>query len=143
MAFMLCMAGLVMTDTAFSAGGQQCVDNKDGTVTDNHSGLMWSKVHAGPMYWDQAKSYASGLSLGDHSDWRLPTKDELLGLFNSPCKNNMVVPKTLYWSSTPNTMVTGISVKGQIYCVSFSSGDVITRHKVQEEQKVRAVRTAQ
>ncbi len=39
LAFMLCMTLLVMSGTAFSAGLKQCVDNGDGTVTDNNAGL--------------------------------------------------------------------------------------------------------
>ncbi len=62
LAFMLCLAGLVLSGTAFA---QQCVDNGDGTVTDNATGLMWQKATANLMTWDTAMSYASSLSLGD------------------------------------------------------------------------------
>jgi hypothetical protein len=40
MAVLLCLAGFVMPGTTFA---QQCVDNGDGTVTDNGTGLMWQK----------------------------------------------------------------------------------------------------
>ena len=44
------------------------------------------------MSWDQAKSYAKRLALGGHKDWRLPTMDELRGLYDgsltSPCKGS-------------------------------------------------------
>ncbi len=74
LAFMLCLTGLVMSGTVLA---QQCVDNGDGTVTDKGAGLMWQKATAGPMDWHTAMSYASSLSLGGHSDWRLPSSDEL------------------------------------------------------------------
>jgi hypothetical protein len=64
LAFMLCLAGLVMSGTAFA---DRCVDNGDGTITDNGTGLMWQEATAGKMNWDAAMSYASGLSLGGHS----------------------------------------------------------------------------
>lgn len=95
--FMLCLAGLVMTSTSFA---ERCVDNGDGTVTDNDTMLMWQKATAGSMNWDSAKNYASSLSLGDHSDWRLPSKDELVGLTYSPCRDMMDERDDHYWSSS-------------------------------------------
>lgn len=96
-ALMLCLTGLVMSGTAFA---DRCVDNGDGTITDNGAGLMWQKATDGRMNWNDAMSYASGLSLGGHSGWRLPNKDELVGLYNSECKNLMNVRSVRYWSST-------------------------------------------
>jgi hypothetical protein len=104
MVFMFCMVGGIMIGTAFGAGGQengQCVDNKDGTVTDKNTGLMWQKATAGHMNWNGAMNYASGLSLAGHSDWRLPTKEELERIYKSPCKSMMDVGYGWYWSSSP------------------------------------------
>jgi hypothetical protein len=140
---MLCMAGLIMTGTAFSAGGQEslCVDNKDGTVTDNNSGLMWQKASAGVMRWNDASIYASGLSLAGHSGWRLPTKDELVGLYNSPCKKRMEVVSDWYWSSSPCA-----GIPGYVWKVSFTSGDVdrgyMGDHYKSSRHLVRPVRNA-
>ncbi|MFO7728636.1 MAG: DUF1566 domain-containing protein [Desulfonatronovibrio sp.] len=104
MAVMLCLTGLVISGTAIA---QQCVDNGDGTVTDNGTGLMWQKATAGPMNWDAAMSYASSLSLGGHSGWGLPSKDELLGLYHGPsCRDMMDVRKDYYWSSTTYALYT-------------------------------------
>jgi hypothetical protein len=137
----LCMVGLAMTGTAFGAGGQElpCVD-QDGTVTAKHMGLMWQKATAGPMNWHDAKTYASGLSLGGHSDWRLPTKDELVGLYNSPCKGIMIVGSDLYWSSS--------SYKGDshdicdVWYVNLGNG-YVGLYYVNNSLRVRAVRNAQ
>ena len=101
--FTLCLTMLDMPGTALA---ERCVDNSDGTVTDNSAGLMWQKATAGPMNWDQAMSYASGLSLGGHSDWRLPSRYELEDLYDSPCKNMMDVREDYYWSSTTSDYVT-------------------------------------
>ena len=47
------------------------IDNGDGTVTDTETGLMWQKATAPGTYnWQNALSYAEGLTLGGHSDWR-------------------------------------------------------------------------
>ncbi|MFO7817797.1 MAG: DUF1566 domain-containing protein [Desulfovibrionales bacterium] len=141
MAFMLCLAGLVISGTAFCAGGPQCVDNEDGTVTDNGSGLMWQKATIGRMKWEQAMSYTSGLSLGGHSGWRLPGKDELMGLHNSPCKDMMVVRSSplrdcFYWSSL------NANYGYHAWCVSFTRVGYANRHTKQARHNVRAVRWA-
>ncbi len=127
--FMFCLTG-----TAFA---EQCVDNGDGTVTDNDTGLMWQKATADPMDWDSAMSYASGLSLGGYSDWRLPDKDELDGLYHSPCKNLMHVHTDFYWSSTTDAYDTNDAwlVYFSHCCVGYGSKSL--------SNYVRAVRAGQ
>jgi hypothetical protein len=100
LAFLLGVTGLGMSATAFA---QQCVDNGDGTVKDKASRLVWQKETAGPMDWHGAVSYAQGRQQGGHADWRLPTRLELTGLFNSPCKDELSVLEDPYWSSTTET----------------------------------------
>jgi hypothetical protein len=141
MVCLLCMALMVMSGAAFGAGGQgsPCVDNKDGTVTDNNFGLMWQKATAGPMNWKDAKSYASGILLAGHSDWRLPTKEELQGLYNSPCKVKMDVVNDWYWSSSPYE---GYFRTNDAWGVNFSSG-VVYNQDVYYYLRVRAVRSGQ
>jgi len=132
--FMLGLAGLVISGTAFA---DWCVDNGDGTITDNNSGLMWQTATAGPMDWDQAMNYASGLSLGGHSDWRMPTKFELVGLFHSPCKDMMDVRDDNYWSSTSHSNDSNLA-----WHVYFGRGYVGSFNK-SHPYYVRAVRSAQ
>jgi hypothetical protein len=53
-------------------------DNKDGTVTDEATGLTWQKDDSGKtMNWKQALAYAEGLKLAGKDDWRLPNVKEL------------------------------------------------------------------
>ena len=53
-------------------------DNADGTITDRATGLTWQKADSGKgMNWHDALAYAEGLTLGGHSDWRLPSAKEL------------------------------------------------------------------
>ncbi|MCA1743270.1 MAG: DUF1566 domain-containing protein [Desulfonatronovibrio sp.] len=134
LAFMLCLSLLIMSGTAFA---ERCMDNGDGTVTDNGTGLMWQKATAGQMNWDQAMSYASSLSLSGHSGWRLPNKDELQGLYNSPCKDLMDVLNDWYWSST-----TYASSTNRAWRVFFVYGYVNYPYK-SYSYYVRAVRAAQ
>ncbi|RWX52030.1 hypothetical protein VU01_10499 [Candidatus Electrothrix marina] len=55
-------------------------DNGDGTVTDNVTGLMWQQDMGSKMTWSDANAQPSSLSLGGHTDWRLPTIKELYSL---------------------------------------------------------------
>ena len=62
------------------------VDNGDGTVRDNKTGIIWMKNAncAGEKNWIEAKQWAANLSQGvcglrdgsQKGDWRLPTKEE-------------------------------------------------------------------
>ncbi len=57
------------------------VDNGDGTITDNATGLMWQQADDGQSRdWENALSYAESLTLAGHSDWRLPNAKELQSL---------------------------------------------------------------
>jgi hypothetical protein len=54
------------------------VDNGDGTVTDQATGLMWSQDDNGVgMEWEDALAYAEGAELAGYDDWRLPNVKEL------------------------------------------------------------------
>ncbi len=58
-------------------------DNLDGTVTDLVTGLTWSKaVDAKKVSLDEAFEMAEHLTLGGHSDWRVPNIKELYSLIN-------------------------------------------------------------
>ena len=82
-------------------------NNGDGTVTDNHTGLTWQKAESATMTWENALVYAENLTLGGHSDWRLPNIKELQSISDG----NLRAPSldttcftgattTFYWSST-------------------------------------------
>ncbi len=50
---------------------------------DSETGLIWTvEDSGGDSNWSQAKNYCESLTLGGHTDWRLPTIDELEGLFD-------------------------------------------------------------
>jgi len=88
------------------------IDHRDGTVTDNLTGLMWTKnanLPKGNTTWQEALDYVKTLSTGGHSDWRLPNRKELFSLIDRgkldpalpeghPFQN---VESECYWSSTP------------------------------------------
>jgi hypothetical protein len=54
------------------------MDNNDGTITDEATGLMWMKTDSqSPMNWEDALSYAESLDYAEYTDWRLPNAKEL------------------------------------------------------------------
>jgi len=68
-------------------GRNEFIDNRDGTVSDRATGLMWMQIDSGQlkagargdgrMDWPQALAWASQLSYAGHRDWRLPNAKEL------------------------------------------------------------------
>ncbi|KJU87696.1 secreted protein containing DUF1566, partial [Candidatus Magnetobacterium bavaricum] len=96
-------------------------DNGDYTVTDNLTGLLWTKdagtaatgsCKGGSKAWQEALDYVTclnGINHLGHSDWRLPNVNELESLANFG-KNDRgiwlksqgfnVVYSDYYWSST-------------------------------------------
>jgi hypothetical protein len=54
------------------------VDNGDGTVTDNATGLMWAQEDNGEAVdWENALAYAQDATIAGYDDWRLPNAKEL------------------------------------------------------------------
>lgn len=129
------------------------VDNNDGTITDNKTGLMWSKTTSkSKMSWEDAKTYCDVLNKGGYDDWRLPTKNELLLLvnkdFGEPAINTVYFPdteKAEYWTDTikfgfhyvffwtPYSKRTG-------YLINFGSGNYVSKESLIVKKNVRPVR---
>ncbi len=67
-------------DALYVGSAPAYVDNGDGTVTDEHTGLMWQQDPGAKMSFDEAVAGADGFSLAGYDDWRLPTITELYSL---------------------------------------------------------------
>lgn len=68
----------VRDTTSQSYGVNNFRDNRDGTVTDLATGLMWMKDDSGyGMEWQDALNYCEDLTHAGYSDWRLPNAKEL------------------------------------------------------------------
>jgi hypothetical protein len=83
------------------AAAERFVNNKDGTVTDTQTGLMWAnKDNGSDINWNNAKSYCERYSGGGKSGWRMPTIAELGQLRKSGAYGS-VIQKTgpFVWSS--------------------------------------------
>jgi hypothetical protein len=96
--------------------------NGDGTVTDETTGLMWTRCAAGlsgndcsegsasTYTWQEAMDYCDGLNFAGHDDWRLPAINELVSLVDYtvdyrkflPAINLTAFPATFsyFWSSS-------------------------------------------
>lgn len=162
----------ILTVTAIALKGrldlQRFVDHGDGTITDNHTGLMWEKKDGADgvaNYGDPAdvdnvytcsqtdvmpdgtafteflgqlnNCYLNAAGptvvggLGGHCDWRLPTFQELQGIFDKnqpncpglvPCIDPMLLPVAFqptdphgaddYWNSTGSALSTNATALG-------------------------------
>jgi hypothetical protein len=119
------------------------IDNGNGTVTDTSTGLMWQQeTPDGYKTWEQALSYCENLTLGGHTDWRLPTINELRSLVDytrNPAINTTFFPDAEdSWSST-----TDASHPNWAWVVDFWSGGDNDYDKSYDYSNVRCVRGGQ
>ena len=137
----VCLAVLFWQGAAFAA----FIDNGNGTITDTGTGLVWQKATAPGTYtWEQALTYCENLTLGGHSDWRLPNRNELQSIVDynryNPAIDTTFFPGTVassYWSST-----TFAGSTGDAWYVFFNFGYVGSYYKA-GNCYVRAVRGGQ
>ncbi len=80
------------------------VEKTDGVILDQKTGLMWSLLDSkiinpeSCLTYEQAGGYVKNLSTGGYRDWRLPTPDELTGIYQTP-PYFPSVPNTFYWTA--------------------------------------------
>ena len=56
----------------------------NGTVLDTSTNLMWAAKDNGvDINWQSAKAYCENYRGGGYTDWRMPTQDELAGLYDA------------------------------------------------------------
>jgi uncharacterized protein DUF1566 len=70
------------------------IDNGDGTISAPGTGLMWAQKDSYAdlgrcLDWYQASKYVKNLRAGGHTDWRLPTINELLSIYDITQENPM------------------------------------------------------
>jgi hypothetical protein len=74
---------------SISTAGETARDGRfiaynNGTVSDTRTGLMWAaKDNGSNINWANAKSYCDNYRGGGYTDWRMPTQDELAGLYDA------------------------------------------------------------
>ena len=121
------------------------LDNRDGTVTDNSTRLVWSKsANLGdPMSWDEANKFLATMTDGSSAlRWRLPNIVELLSLVDYEAfdpalpKESLFVDvrNDIYWSSTTDA--------GDVYKargVVIPTGKVVSLNKRRYPDTLRRV----
>lgn len=129
-------------------------DNNDGTITDNQTGLMWTRedswqVESRWLSWDEAREYTHNLAyqkLAGYNDWRLPEKEELLSLVDPdhsiPDKYGKDMKMNPAFSSGPlATAWTADGIGQDGYIVNFATGTADTLYKSKSgRMAVRGVR---
>lgn len=103
-------------------------DVATGIVSDSTTGLQWQDNEVGTATtWEDAIDRCENLTLGTHSDWRLPNVNELKSIVDRsriyPAIKeglvNTVASPNDYWSST-----TYERDKNRAWCTDFASGTV-------------------
>ena len=108
---------------------ERFTDNGDGTVTDSHNGLMWTKnANNGRMDWYDAMNYCMDLDLGGHDDWILPEVWELYTLVDRR-ESNPALPDGHPFTGVQNDREYWCITKGdepaiEAYGVKMANGQV-------------------
>jgi hypothetical protein len=99
---------LVRGNTSY--GTNNFMDNGDDTVTDNATGLMWSKNDSGTgMTWEAALAWVRTNNEANylgHGDWRLPNAKELQSIVDyshAPDKDGLPAINTFFFNCTSIT----------------------------------------
>ncbi len=95
-------------------------------------GIAVQTKDLGRVDWYTANSMCENSTIGGYNDWRLPTKDELMILYNNR-QNIGGFNEDRYWSSSKSSA-------GYYYYISFSDG-TIGGYRSDQKLYVRAVRT--
>jgi len=67
-------------DANYKGNQPSYTDNRDGTISDNVTGLMWQKSPGNKQTLSQATAGARRCKTGGYTDWRVPTIKELYSL---------------------------------------------------------------
>ena len=67
-----------------TANDSRFITHSNGTVLDTQTNLMWAaKDNGSDINWANAKSHCENYYAGGYTDWRMPTQDELAGLYDA------------------------------------------------------------
>jgi hypothetical protein len=76
--------GMTVTAGIAMGGDGRFIAYDNGTVLDTRTNLMWAaRDNGSDIKWADAKSYCENYRGGGYTDWRMPTQDELAGLYDA------------------------------------------------------------
>lgn len=112
-------------------------DNKDGTITDNYTGLIWKKCPQGMFgndcksgspsirIWSEASVECNNLNFAGKKGWRMPSLKELQSIVDSGAANPSINKKFFKGSSDPYwTDTSPAEYPVSKFTVVFSDGSV-------------------
>jgi serine/threonine-protein kinase len=109
------------------------VDNNDGTVTDKATGLMWQKSGSSSSLENRgAKEYIKQLNrkrFAGHSDWRMPTVEELASLLAKSSKSGAHInsvfdhKRSLCWTADKDDAFQ--EAHWRVWVVDFKNGQIL------------------
>jgi serine/threonine-protein kinase len=117
----------IVTPLSASTGGTK---SDTLTWTDPATGLMWAKKDNGnDINWQQATDYCRNLQLAGHSDWRLPTIDELQGIYDANANvNGYHVKGSLQLSNWALLSSSPGNASGEVWHFDFDTGGEGSEH---------------
>lgn len=75
-----CGQSFTEQDAQYQGNEPSYTDNGNGTITDNNTGLMWTKAAETKQYYQTAIANVKSYTYAGYSDWRVPTIKELYSL---------------------------------------------------------------
>ncbi len=111
-------------DNDYSINLPYYIDNKNGTITDTITGLMWQQTDGGEMTIENAFIYCDTLTLGGYTNWRLPNAHEGFSILN--LQNNNPALDILYFTKTTAqywwTSDKQVNDANKIWCTNAGGG---------------------
>ncbi len=141
--FMFYITFEAYSDSLFGNNLYMFRDSVDSLVIDKKTSLMWQddedSKHVS-MNFSTAKQYCDEKILGDYTDWRLPSVNELLSLVDRHRSAPALFlifkygVRDIYWTSV-------LAEQNKVNAISFNDGDI---HLLSRNDKkfVRCVRNA-
>ncbi|HNT28562.1 MAG TPA: DUF1566 domain-containing protein [bacterium] len=134
-------------DGNYSGGGREFQNRTTSDPTlidDNQTKLVWQKATDGTARsWSDADAYCTGLAgsnYGDRTDWRLPTRQELLSLLSFDAQSVEALIDGFYFPSTPaDSFWTGTKHGYNYYYVDFSGDGMSYSDAPETLHQVRCV----
>lgn len=103
--FLVCILVYVVgIESVFSADSRFSV-SKQGTILDSKTNLEWIPDQGVNVLYNEANNYVRKLAFGGHNDWRLPTREELVNLYDPSLQTNQKIDHLFHltvcdvWSS--------------------------------------------